>query len=226
MPNIPTAAGVFIPGYLNTCNSTSPSGQSDPYGNIYPSGLTPGKVVQVGTSEAQSVAAPGTTLYDGAYQWVLLDAGATAANATAGMAAYIRLDSGATIGALPQTDYDNLTVTTYDQISGGETTAALGAGVFINPATLNGVTTGPTAGNWCFIFVGGGRVKANIGTATGTTVGVTVKYTGSASSGFTSNADQAVDGTTLGVAVTPPTVSQGAIVWVDAIRQRVGNQGV
>lgn len=225
MPNLPTAAGVFIPGFLNTCNSSSPSGQGDAYGNVYPSGLTPGKVVQLGTEEAQALAAPGTTLYDGAYQWVLLDAGATAANALAGMAAYIRLDSGATDGALPQTDYDNLSVTTYDQVS-GESAGSLGAGVFINPATVNGVATAPSLGNWCFIFVGAGRVKVNIATATGTTVGVPVKYDGSTDSGFTSVSGVTTDATTLGVATTPPTVNQGAVVWVDAIRQRVGNQGV
>lgn len=225
MPNLPTAAGVFIPSFLNTANSTSPSGQGDAYGNIYPSGLTPGKAVQLGTSEAQSLAAPGTSLYDGCYQWVLLDSGATAANALAGMAAYIRLDSGATVGSIPESDYDNLSVTTYDQVT-NQTAASLAAGVFINPASIGGVATGPTPGNWCFIFVGGGRVKVNIATATGTSIGNTVSYNGSTNSGFTSNAANAVDATTLGVAATVPSVANGCVVWVDTVRIRVGNQGV
>src|SRR5271165_2340977 len=115
MPNIPTAAGVFLPGPLNAINSAGPSGQQDAYGLIYPSGLTPGKVVELGPNEAQINAAPGTTLYDGAYQFVLLDSGATSLNATQGMAAYIRLDSGPTVGALPETAYNAGATTTYDQ---------------------------------------------------------------------------------------------------------------
>lgn len=224
MPNLPSI-GAFIPGYLNTTNSTSPSGQGDAYGNTYPSGLTPGRAIQLGTAEAQNLAAPGTSLYDGCYQYVLLDSGATAANATAGMAAYIRIDSGATVGSLPESDYDNLSVTTYDQVT-NQTAASLGAGVFINPATLNGLANGPTPGNYCFIFVGGGRVKANIATATGTSIGNTVSYNGSSNSGFTSNNSNTVDATTLGVAITTPSVASGAVVWVDAVRIRVGNQGV
>lgn len=225
MPNLPTAAGVFIPGFLNTCNSTSPSGQGDAYGNTYPSGLTPGKVVQLGTQEAQNLAAPGTQLFDGAYQWVLLDSGATAANALQGMAAYFRLDSGPTVGSIPESDYDNLSVTTSDQVT-NEAAASLGAGVFINPATVNGVSTAPTPGNYCFIFVGAGRVKAKIATATGTSIGNTVSFDGVTDNGFTSNNGNTVDATTLGVAVTTPSTANGAVVWCQNIRQRVGNQGV
>lgn len=224
MPNLPTV-GVFLPSYLNTCNSSSPSGQGDTYGNTYPSGLTPGKAIQLGTAEAQSLAAPGTSLYDGVYQWVLLDSGATAANATAGMAAYLRLDSGPTVGALPETDYDNLSVTTYDQVT-NETAASLGAGVFINPATVNGVAAGPTPGNYCFIFVGGGRVKVNVNTATGTAVGNSVNFNGSSGSGFVTTADNAILTTTLGSAVTTPSTANGAVVYAPNVRIRVGNQGV
>jgi hypothetical protein len=225
MPNLPTAAGVFVPGFLNTCNSTSPSGQGDAYGNTYPSGLTPGKVVMLGTQEAQSLAAPTTTLFDGCYQWVLLDSGATAANALAGMAAYFRLDSGATVGSIPETDYDNLSVTTSDQVT-NETAASLGAGVFINPATVQGVATAPTPGNWCFIFVGGGRVKVNITTATGTSVGNSVNFNGATSNAFVTTNDNAILTTTLGSAVTTPSTANGAVVYCPNVRIRVGNQGV
>lgn len=224
MPNIPSV-GVFIPGFLNTANSPGPSGQQDAYGQNYPTGLTPGKVIMVAPGEAQSVAAPGTTLYDGAYQWVLLDSGATAANATAGMAAYVRLDSGPTVGALPETDYASGNVTTYDQVT-NEAATSLFAGVFINPATLLGQANGPTPGNYTFLFVGAGRVQVNIATATGTTIGNTVSFNGATNSGFTSNNSNTVDATTLGVAVTVPSVANGCVVWVKNLIYRVFNQGV
>lgn len=225
MPNIPSAAGSFIPGFLNTGNSASPSGQGDPYGNIYPSGLVPGRTLMLSTSEAQIQAAPGTTLLDGTYQWILLDSGATAANATRGMAAYVRLDSGPTVGSLPESDYDNGSVTTYDQVT-NESGASLFAGVFLNPATLLGVANGPTPGNYTWLFVGAGRVQVNIATATGTTIGNTVSFNGSTNSGFTSNNSNTVDATTLGVAVTTPSVANGAVVWVKNLIYRVFNQGV
>jgi hypothetical protein len=225
MPNLPGAAGVFLPSYLNTCNSPGPSGQQDAYGLNYPSGLTPGKMIQLAPGEAQALAAPGTTLYDGAYQWILLDSGATATNATAGMAAYVRLDSGPTVGALPETDYNNGSVTTYDQVT-NEAATSLFAGVFINPATLNGVAAGPTPGNYTWLFVGAGRVQVNIATATGTTVGNTVVPQGSSSSGFTSNNSNTWDATTLGVAVTIPSVANGCVVWAKNILYRIFNQGV
>ena len=162
MPNIPSI-GAFIPGFLNTGNSPGPSGQQDAYGMNYPSGLTPGKVIMLDPGEAQAHAAPGTVLYDGSYQWVLLDSGATAANATQGMAAYVRLDSGPTVGALPETGYNNGSVTTYDQVT-NESAASLFAGVFLNPATLLGQANGPAPGNYTWLFVGTGRVQVNIAT--------------------------------------------------------------
>jgi hypothetical protein len=156
MPNIPTV-GVFIPnGYLNAGSFASPSGQGDAYGNIYPSGLTPGKVIELSASEARAAAAPGTTLYDGAYQCVLLDSGATAALATQGLSAWIRLDSGANQASSTTSDWENATVTTADQINalGGQ---AIQAGIFINPATIGGTSNAPIPGQYCFIFVGAGR---------------------------------------------------------------------
>jgi len=160
MARISTPA-LWLPGALNACNSPSSTGAgSDVAGNPYYQGLNPGKMIVLGTNEAQNIAAPGTTLFDGSYQWVQLDSSATAANATLGMPAYILLDSGATQGAQPEAAYNVPTVTTADRAN----TLGLGAlfaGVFINPATLAGQANGPTPGNWTMIFVGGGRVQTN-----------------------------------------------------------------
>lgn len=156
MPSIPSV-GVFVPNsYLNVGSFASPSGQGDAYGNIYPTGTTPGKMVELSAAEASQVKAPGTNLYDGAYQVVLLDSSATASLATQGLSAWIRLDSGAAQASFPESDYENGTVTTADQINilGGQ---AVFAGVFINPATLNGASNAPTPGQYCYLFVGAGR---------------------------------------------------------------------
>jgi hypothetical protein len=229
MPSVPTQSGLFIPnGYLNVGSFPGPSGQQDAYGQNFPTGLTPGKIIFLTQSEAQSLAAPGTTLLEGAYQCVQLDSGATVANALAGMAAYIRLDSGATAGALPETDYANGVVTTYDQVA----TAGAGqieAGVFIDPATVNGLSTAPIAGQYLFLFVGNGRVFVNITTANNTpALGDVVAFdvTGETvnSSGFQSwNAGSitvAQGQSKLGNAVTLPATAKTAVV---AVRGLFGN---
>lgn len=212
MPNVPTI-GVFIPGYLNTCNSSSASGQGDVYGNVYPSGLTPGKVIELGASEARGLAAPGTTLYDGAYQWIQLDSGATAANATNGLAAYIKI---------PATPYETPTVTTADQATA---TTNLLAGVFINPATVNGVANGPTPGNWCFIFVGAGRATVQYGTVV--TGGATGMVIPSGTSGLWTDIAAAASviptGTPFG---TAPTASTPGVAYFSEIFYRIAGQGV
>jgi hypothetical protein len=164
--------GLWLPGPLNTLNSTSPTGQADIAGNPYFMGMNPGKMIVLGTGEAQSAAAPGTTLYDGAYQVVQLDSGATASNALQGMPAYLRLDSGPTQGALPETAYNVPQVTTADIASlVGDT--GLFCGVFINPSTVNGQANGPTPGNYTMLFVGGGRALLNQAGAV-TTIGTVV----------------------------------------------------
>jgi hypothetical protein len=163
--------GIWLPGYLNTCNSPSPTGAgTDAAGNPYFQGLNPGKMIVLGVDEAQNAAYPGTAIYDGSYQWVHLDSGATAEYATQGYAAFVKLDSGATQGALPETDYDGFVVTTGDQanILGG---GSFMAGVFINPATVGGVANGPTPGNWTVIFVGAGRAQVSVGTVAQVAVG-------------------------------------------------------
>ena len=229
MPNIPGAAGVFLPSYLNTCNSPSTSGQSDAYGNVYPSGLTVGKVIMLSQSEAQAIAAPGTTLYDGAYQFILLDSGATAANATAGMAAYFRLDSGPTLGALPETDYGNGSVTTYDQVT-NESAAGLFCGVFINPATLSGVAAGPTPGNSTFLFVGAGRAQLVVNTANSSLVGDSISPNGTAGNGFVTNASSGISGANLALrvayALNLATTTNGVVGYFQNLLYRVINQGV
>jgi hypothetical protein len=158
MPNTPTV-GVFVPnGYLNAGSFAGPTGQTDAYGLNYPSGLNPGKVIELSAAEARANAAPGTNLYDGAYQAVLLDSSATASLASQGLSAWIRFDSGASQNALPELTYENATVTTADEVNalGG---AFVQAGIFINPATLNGAANTPTPGQYCFIFVGAGRAQ-------------------------------------------------------------------
>lgn len=229
MPNIPSAAGSFIPGFLNTGNSSSPSGQGDPYGNIYPSGLNPGKTIMLSTSEAMIQAAPGTKLYDGTYQWILLDSGATAVNATSGMAGYFRLDSGPTLGSLPESDYDNGSVTTYDQVT-NESAAALFAGVFLNPATLLGQVNGPTPGNYTWLFVGAGRCQLNVATANSALVGDSIAPQGTAGSGFVTNAASGISTANLALqvatAVNLASTANGVVGYFRNIIYRVFNQGV
>jgi hypothetical protein len=154
--------GIWLPGPLNTLNSVSPTGQADIAGNPYFMGMNEGKIIVLVPNEAQSAAAPGTTLYDGSYQIVQLDSSATAGLATEGYAAYIRLDSGATQGTYSSTDYVVPTVTT------GDKAATLGlqnffCGIFINPATVGGQPNGPTPGNWTIIFTGAGRANVQYG---------------------------------------------------------------
>lgn len=158
MSNIPTV-GIFLPGgFLNNYNSASDTGQVDAYGNVYPSGSNIGKVIEVGDSLAAQLTQPGTKqgtygtksgnpLFGGAYQIVQVDSGATAANVDYGLCAYIKLDSGVTQGALPETSYQNIVVT--DEASGGvSVTKSLFAGVFLNAIT---------PGNFGIIWVGAGR---------------------------------------------------------------------
>lgn len=227
MPNIPTI-GLFIPGYLNTCNSSSPSGQGDSYGNIYPSGLTPGKVIELSAPEARSVAAPNTNLYDGAYQWVQLDSGATASLATDGLSAWVRTGSQGSQTGFPQIDYEIPVVTTADQANTlGEPDTALFAGVFINPATVGGVANTVTPGNYCFIFVGAGRatVTYNGSAAAGNQV-LPVAPT-SAQTGQFAPAAAAASIYPFGIALNATTgaASQGVAMFQNLI-YRIGGQGV
>lgn len=226
MPNIPSV-GVFIPnGYLNVGSFASPSGQGDAYGNIYPSGLTPGKVIELSPSEAANAAYPGTALYDGAYQCVLLDSSATASLATQGLAAFIRLDSGAAQGALPETDWENATVTTADSVNtlGG---AAVFAGIFINPPTINGQSNAPTPGQYCFIFVGAGRAKVTYnGSATAGNNVLPVAPSSAQTGQFAPGAAAAsIYPNGIALQSTSGAGSQGVSAWQELF-YRITNQGV
>lgn len=192
MSNVPTV-GIYLPGgYLNNYNTANDTGASDAYGNIYPTGSNVGKVIEVGDLLAANLTAPGTTpgtyntpsglpLFGGAYQIVQVDSGATAANVAYGNPAYIRLDSGVTQGALPETSYQNMVVTTADiqnQI-GGSTN--LFAGVFINAIT---------PGYFGLIFCGAGRAAVSIASGNGgsTSVGVGILTNGATSNFITAAA--------------------------------------
>lgn len=213
--------GIWLPGPLNALNSTSPTGQSDFAGNPYYMGMNPGKMIVLGTNEAQNAAAPGTTLYDGAYQIVQLDSGATAANALLGMPAYIRLDSGPTQGALPETAYNVPVVTTADianQVSPNLNT--LFCGVFINPSTVNGQANGPTPGNYTVIFVGGGRASLNM--AGSTTLGHVAAPTGSGNNTFTDSATAPTTGSAWAQLVQQIAAAGQAVAYFSEILFRFG----
>lgn len=219
------SSGVNIPGYINTCNSPSQSGYQDAIGNPYWMGLTAGKIITLGPTEVSQFAAPGTTLYDGAYQWVQLDSNATAANAVAGRAAYILLDSGATQGAQPETAYAVPTVTTADianTLYGSTALAnAFFCGVFLNPATFQGQANTPTPGNWCFIFAGSGRAAVQVGAVTGGLVLGTAVFPDTANTGkFESQADFPATPTPYGVCVETAAINTtGLAYWSEFINR-------
>jgi hypothetical protein len=216
MANQPTI-GVFVPSYLNACNSPGPTGQQDAYGNDFPTGLNPGKLIELGTNEAQELAAPGTSLYDGAYMWVQLDSGATAANAVQGLAAYIKLDTGSSQGVLPETAYQVPIVTTEDKAA----STNLFAGVFLNPATLNGQANTPTPGNWIFIFVGAGRASVQYkSSVTDTTLGDAVNCAGGSG---TFDAATTLSIKSVGKAVTAPANSALGVAYFNEIFYRLPN---
>lgn len=236
MPTFP-APGLFLPGYLNQINSPGPSGQQDAYGLNYPTAMVPGKGIQLSTSEATAVTAPGTPqnqqLLDGSYQIVLLDSGATAIYATQGLAAYIKLDSGPTQGAIPETAYAATVVTTEDQASN----VALFAGVFLNPSSINGVPNGPTPGNYTAIWVGGGRCWVLLGgqNANGApAIGDNIEAAGhnyntlNGYGTFTdrSAASTAPTGYAVGQAANLPVAAANSLLYSRNIFYRIGNQGV
>ena len=220
MANAPTAGGIFLPyGYVNNFNSASATGQVDAYGLVYPSGSTNGKMIELGDNEAANATAPGTpaanALLGGAYQIVLLDSSATAATCVAGNAAYIKLNQNSiTAGTLPETGWSTISVTDYAH----RDATNLVAGVFINPATLNGVANTPTPGNFTIIFVGAGRCAVNILTATSTAIGGAVN-SGSTGGGFDTATTSSI--LTVGTAVTVPAASSTAVAYFPNIFYRL-----
>lgn len=211
MANVPTV-GVYIPGtYLNQCNSPFPTGAGDAYGNIYPTALNVGKMIEIGTTLAQSLTNPAgaNQLFEGAYQWIQVDSGATAANVQPGLAAFIKLDPGGTAGVEPQAGWQQMTVT--DQSHADSTN--LVAGVFIEAIP---------PGNFGFIFVGAGRVETTFTAATGTTIGSVVNIGATGNGTF----DSAIptSGTTsakIGIAVTAPIAGGTSATYVRDIFYRI-----
>lgn len=215
-----TTPGIWLPGQLNTINSTSQSSQADVAGNPFWMGLNAGKTVVLSTQEAQAQAATGTivggtTLFDGAYQYVQLDSGATAANATAGNAAFLLLNQGAQ-GVLPETQYQVPTVTTAD-IANTYGVYALFCGVFINPSTVNGASTAPTPGNWTMIFVGAGRVTVNVGSVANVAIGNAVFPDSNHAGKFEGSATPPTTSTVFGQGVTAGTNGNTAVVYYPEI---------
>ncbi len=152
MPNTPSF-GAFLPGKLNACNSPSPTGSQDAYGTNYPTGLVNKRVIQVSFKEAQELQAGSPSiqqLFEGLYQWVQVDSGATQAEVNTGLAAYYKFDT---------TNNSVNPIRTVTSETGAANTD-LFAGVFLNPITI---------GNYGFIFSGKGRVnvtyKGSLGTA-------------------------------------------------------------
>ena len=214
--------GIWLPGALNTVNSNSVSAQADIAGNPFWMGLNAGKLVVLATNEAQNVAAPGSTLYDGAYQYVNLDSGATAAYATGGMAAFILLDQGGPIeGTLPETAYQVPTVTTADvavALYGSVAAAnAFFCGVFINPATVAGQAIGPTPGNWTMIFAGAGRATVNVGSVANVALGNAVFPDTNHLGKFEGAADFPATPGKVGIAVSPGTSGNTAVAYYPEI---------
>lgn len=209
--------GIWLPGPLNAINSSSESSQADIAGNPYWMGLNAGKMVVLGTNEAQDKAAQDTTLYDGSYQYVQLDSGATAAYATEGFAAYILLNQGQAQGTLPEAPFATPVVTT------GDVAHALGldnmfCGVFINPATLVATNDNvPTPGNWTMIFVGGGRVTVQVGAVADVAVGNAVYPDTGYVGKFEGNAAPTTTPRKSGLGLTVGTSGNTAVVYYSDI---------
>jgi hypothetical protein len=213
MANNPTV-GVFIPStYLNAVNTPYFTGQGDAYGNIYPSGLTPGKQIQIGDQAASSLTNPAgaNQLFGGTYQFIQVDSGATAANVNAGLGAFLKLDPGGAAGVEPEQGYANMIVTSQDQADSNN----LFAGVFINAVT---------PGNYGFIFVGGGRVEVTYGTLTNGSpvLGDQVVVKASNNGKFDDPTTQTTISTlTVGYAVTAPATNGTSAIYMADIIQRI-----
>ena len=211
MANNPTV-GVFIPGnYLNQCNSPYPTGAGDVYGNSYPTGLNVGKQIEIGTTLAQISTNPAgaNQLFEGAYQWIQVDSGATAANVQPGLAAFIKLDPGGTAGVEPQNGWQNMTVTDQSHAD----SINLWAGVFIEAIP---------PGNYGFIFVGAGRVETTFTTTTGTTIGSIVNIGATGNGTFDTIASTGnLLGTSVGIAVTAPVTGGTSAIYIATARERI-----
>jgi hypothetical protein len=201
--------------------------QADIAGNPFYMGLNAGKLVVLSTQEAQAQQAGGTivsgsTLYDGSYQYVQLDSGATAAQALAGSPAFILLDQGSVQGTSPENAYQVPVVTTADVAYAVYGSVALAnaffCGVFVNPSTVNGSSTAPTPGNWTMIFAGAGRVAVNVGSVASVTLGQSVFPDTNHAGKFESTANKPVTPGAAGIAMSTATNgNQGIAYYPDII---------
>ncbi len=212
-----TTPGIWLPGPLNTINSSSSTSQADIAGNPYFMGLNPGKLVVLSTQEAQTVAAQGTTLggttlYDGSYQFVQLDSGATASLATAGNAAFLRLNQIQPQGTEPEGAYQVPVVTTAD-IAYTYGLDNMFCGVFLNPTSVDGSSTVPTPGNWVMIFAGGGRVAVNVGSVANVAIGNAVYPDSNHAGKFEGNAAASTTPIPSGLAVEAGTSGNTAVAY-------------
>ncbi len=212
MANNPTV-GVFIPGnYLNQCQSASQFGATDAHGMQYPTGLTIGKQIEIGTQQAKTFTNPAAAnqLFEGAYQWIHVDSGAMAAYVQPGRAAFMKLDPGGTVGTEPMQGFVNFTTTSQDQADAD----ALWAGVFIEAIT---------PGNYGFIFVGGGRVEVNYAAAltAGQAIGDQIGVKNGNNGLFDDIQATTTNALTVGIAVTAPVVNGTSAIYMPLIRERI-----
>ena len=206
MPNTP-AFGAFLPGFLNGCNSTSPFGAADAYGTNYPTGTTNRKVIELSFGEAQQLQAPSPSieqLYEGLYQWVQVDSGATQSEVNTGLAAFYKINTA--------NNNVNAIATVTSETAGGSSN--LFAGVFLNPITI---------GNFGFIFSGRGRVNVTYKSSLGTSgsIGNTVVFGGGGGT-FDGGSATSVVAKTVGVQVVAATANGTSPVFIDNDYSDVG----
>lgn len=191
---------------LNNLNAVTP-GQISPIFATQGIGLNFGSQGDLGKKIAVTDAeignftyTPNGTLYGGVYQLVQVSAAATQANIAQGKIAYL----------LP-------TATGYQVTDEAHAlSTAIVAGVFLNTVT---------PGNYCFIFVGGGRV--NVLLKTGLTNGTPAIGDNIVVAGGGGTADDAAAGTTaptglyLGNAVTLPASNTLSVIYMERIKNRI-----
>ena len=200
MANSPTQ-GVFMPNWLNACNSPGKTGSQDQITGVdIPTGLNPYKVVEMSFAGAQASQAPAPSieqLFEGDYMWVQVDSGATQSEIVTGKPAFFKLSpSGNSVNPI-------LTVTGPTS----KTAQSLFAGVFINPIT---------AGNWGFIFNGGGRVNvlygATLTIGAGAAIGDVIETTSTGS--FDDTSASVVTNFSVGNALVKPIINGTSQVYI------------
>lgn len=206
MPNTPSF-GAFLPNKLNATNSPSPFGQQDAYGINYPSGLTNKRVIELSFSEAQNLQAGSPSieqLYEGLYQYVQVDSGATQSEVNAGLAAFYKINTA-------NNNVNGIATVTGETAAGASN---LFAGVFLNPITI---------GNFGWIFSGKGRVnvtyKSSLGTAGA--IGNTTVFGGGGGL-FDGGSATAVVAKTVGVQVVAATANGTSPIFVNDDYSDVG----